>query len=132
MSGLLIAGAIFGGVAGKGSGNRQKNLADRESELNWLATQEEVRRMEEEHGQIIGQARADVGASGFTSSSQSQQAVIDNTEREMARARQITLALGAERQKLDRAASKGLVYNSTIKGASSGASMGSSMGSWFS
>ena len=71
-----------------------QDAAEREAELQWLATQEQVSRMEDQHEQIIGQAWTDVGASGFTSSSDSHQTVIRETEQEMARQRNMTLAMG--------------------------------------
>ncbi|CAL9956262.1 hypothetical protein VPHK225_0016 [Vibrio phage K225] len=132
LAALAIGGAIFGGISGAQKGKEAEDLMDREAELRWMATQEEVRRMEETHADIIGQARADVGASGFASSSESHQSSINEAESELSRQRSFTLMMGELQKDISSETADITGSNMMKSGATSGMNMGSSMGSWFS
>lgn len=121
------AGALFGSK----KGDEAEELARREAELRWMATQEEVRRMEETHEQIIGQAKADVGSSGFATSSTSQEKAITSAETEMQRQRDITLALGEAQYELGLAGASQVGGSMTRSGILSGIQLGSSVEQWF-
>lgn len=126
-----IAGAAVGAIAGSIGGKKAKKELDRAAELRWLATQEEVRKMEKTHSQILGQAEADLGSAGFASNSASQQSLIEDTKMEMAKQRSMTLFLGAEQNRIDKATSKEMYKGSILSGISSGISFGSTVGDWF-
>lgn len=124
-----LAFAVVGGVARH---DIRKSNMEKQAELDWQATQEQVRRMEEEHDQIIGQARADVGASGFTSNSQSQSAAIGQAEQEMARSRSQILTTGWEQYKSGGRAAQSAGVADTMTGIGQGLRIGAEVESWFS
>lgn len=129
MFALSAAGAAVGGMFGATSD--ADDLAEKEAELRWLATQEQVRRMEEADADIISQAEADLAASGFTSSSKSQQTMIRDAEREMQRSRDFTLMMGQAGYDLGMQRADQIGRQSIMSGISSGIGIGSAMGSWF-
>ncbi|AIZ01415.1 hypothetical protein CJY_0016 [Vibrio phage CJY] len=131
ISTATAAGAGLGAAFGAIGGLKAKGLMDREAELRWLATQEEVRKMEKTHNQIIGQAEADLGSSGFASNSASQRSLIEDTRMEMDKQRALMLAFGKTQNKIDKAASNEALKGSILSGISSGISFGSTVGDWF-
>lgn len=135
MVGRLIGagiGAIIGGAKGKRDGDAMAALQEKEAELRWLATQEEVRRMEVTHEEILGQARADVGASGFMSSSESHAAKIGQVEEEFRQQRNIALTMGEMARDIGMESAGLTRKSSRMSGILSGLSTGAGIGDWFS
>lgn len=147
MSLILGGAALIGGAIGGASKRKEKEnaeaagkeaaaLARREAELNWQATQEEVRRLEVTHDQIMSQATANVGAMGFASDSASQAGRLGEVQGEFEKERQFMLDTGQEASSIasqnanltEKYAGKGI---SVAAGALQGASTAATATSWW-
>ena len=122
--------ASFGSAFGFGDSGAAA-MQEKEAELRWMATQEQVRRMQKTHGEIISQAQADVGASGFTSGSMSQQTKIADVQSEFQKQENLSLFMGQQQYDLSKQAAGLTRSGEKLGGITSGIQFASMAAGWF-
>lgn len=138
----IAAGIGVGGIKGRLSrkaGDEAADAARLEAEMNWQATQEEVRRLELTHDQIIDAAYVDAGAMGFsTDETTSTGKHITNVENEFTSERQLALETGQDaldiankNADLIEKNAKRSAIGSVISGGIKGVLMGGGQAGWW-
>lgn len=142
-AGMIALGtAVVGGISkrrsAKKGGKEAEKLARREAELIGMETEEELRRMEFQQEQILGETRASIGASGLQLSGSSK-SFLDSMEEQFGLERDWLQASGAGRADFAReggASARRTMetqgQTALIQGVGSGLTQGAQMGySWW-
>ncbi len=82
------------------AGSGAKKQARKSARLERLLTSEEIRRMEKEQAQVLGTARAQTFASGFTGYGASSEAYLAELQKEQGAQKAFTQMAGASRAKV--------------------------------
>lgn len=82
------------------AGSKSKKQARKTAKLERLLTSEEIRRMEKEQAQVLGTARAQIAASGFTGYGASSEAYLEELQKEQGAQLAFTKQAGASRAKV--------------------------------
>lgn len=139
---IALGTAIIGGIqkkkAAKKGGKEAERLAFREAELIGMETEEELRRMEFQQEQTLGETRASIGASGIQFSG-SAKSFLTSMEEQFGLERDWLRASGANRADLARQggssarrAMEAQGQTALIQGVGSGLTQGAQMGySWW-
>ena len=117
MSWWLAAGAAISAVGKISAGNKAKDLSDKNADLAWQQTLEEVRRLEDQSRQNLGTMDATVGGSGVKMSGS-----VENyrgyVEREQQAQADYLYKAGEQQAKVIREGGDAAWYKSALSGTS--------------
>jgi len=93
--------------------------ANRQADLDWEVTQEELRRMDLEQKQIMGSSKAQIAASGLEMGSASLKLQLEGMQEEFLREREFTANMGAQKASITREAGRDTKYAGMVGAAGS-------------
>lgn len=111
--GAAVAGLAFQGYSSLKSSSAAKKEARKAQRLERLMTAEELRRLEIEQQRVLGGAKAQIAASGFTGYGASTESYLQELQKEQGLQRSFTAQVGAS--KASAIGSRGKALSSAYK-----------------